>query len=177
VITLVTLATAVSLAAAQVSPQLTPGGPVRVQVDTDGARRWVHGALVSADADAVILVPVGHPGTVRLARGSLTRVEASAGTRTRTVHGVLLGGAIGASVGMAIGIAAGVKDCTGFCPPGVNGGTIAAATVILGGLGAVLGGAMGSASHSERWVDVAGPWAPAPGHRLGIAIMIPLGSP
>jgi hypothetical protein len=52
---------------------------------------------------------------------------------------------------------------------------MAAAALILGELGAVLGGAVGSTSHAERWVDVALPLALAAsrGRTLGITMAIP----
>jgi hypothetical protein len=162
----------------QAPPPLTPGSLIRVQVDTHGSPRWIQGTLVSAAVDSVLLVRAGHTDTLAFATGSLTRVETSAERRNRAGHGALVGGAIGAGLGLAIGIAAAAEDCSGFCAVESGEGTMATAAVILGVLGTAVGGAIGSVSHSERWVRVTMPIAlgATRGRRLGVAITIPFGS-
>jgi hypothetical protein len=161
----------------QAPPQLAPGSLVRVQTTVNGSPHSMRGTLVSAASDSVLLVSSGRTDTLTLATGSLTRVEISTERRSRAAHGALLGAAIGSSIGLAIVVAAAAEDCSNGCFVGADEGTMAGAALILGGLGACLGGAIGSASHTEHWVKVPVPLTIGVTRRMNpsVAITIPLG--
>jgi hypothetical protein len=125
----------------------------RVRLSTTTARAPLTGIVVARDGYGMTLAPeVGPP--LRVASASTTYLELSAG-RTRHTG---LGAWFGALVGVAAGITAGIDpadcdvDSPKFCS---RGEAMAVSTIILGGLGALLGRAI----TTERWVPLTiGAW-------------------
>jgi hypothetical protein len=163
---------------AQEGTPLRPGSRVQVHL-ADPTPRLVRGTLVSAEADSVLLLKDGGRDTLAFSTAGVTQVDTTAGRRTRTGHGALLGGGIGAAAGLGLALAATAEGCSGFCTD-PSPGEIGAVTLILGGVGAAVGALIGSATHTDRWLPASTPRmaigvAPTIG-RPGIALTLHIGA-
>jgi hypothetical protein len=146
---------------AQEPTALMPGSRVRVHLTTPQPR-LVRGRLVSADADSLRLLTESGRDTLAFSTVGVSQLDTTAGRRTRTGKGALLGAGIGAAAGLTLGLAATAEGCSGFCADPTPG-EIAAVSLILGGVGAGVGALIGSITHSDRWV-------PASKHRMAIGV-------
>ena len=163
---------------AQEDTSLRPGSRVQVHL-IEPKPRLVRGTLVSAEADSIRLLKDGRRETLAFSTAGVSQVDTTAGRRTRTGKGALLGAGIGAAAGLALGVAATIEGCSGFCTDPAPG-EIAAVSLIVGGIGAAIGALVGSATHTDRWVPASKPRmaievAPTIGKRR-IGLMLSIGA-
>jgi hypothetical protein len=109
---------------------------------------------------------------VTVPAGRVQRLEISLGRESNAGRGALIGLGVGAVTGLAVGIGCASSDTLFQC----SGGEVVESTVVFGLLGAGVGGLVGLASSSERWVKVAAvpvhvSLAP---HRLGLSVSLTL---
>jgi hypothetical protein len=162
-------------AAAQ-APPLPAGTRVRVTAPALGAAPRV-ASVLGYRADTLAVRPAGTGDSVVLAVGTITRLEASGGRRTRVRKGAGFGLLTGATAGALVG-AATHTACTGLCffntsraDDAMIGG------IVLGALGAVTGGVIGAVWRPERWHRIlptgrSSHLRVGPGHRGGFAVAV-----
>jgi hypothetical protein len=144
----------------------------RVRVTTDSGA-WI-GTLVHQDTSGLTLHGPGlsDSSAVTVPAGRVQRLEISLGRESNAGRGALIGLGVGAVTGLAVGIGCASSDTLFQC----SGGEVVESTVVFGLLGAGVGGLVGLASSSERWVKVAAvpvhvSLAP---HRLGLSVSLTL---
>ena len=115
---------------------------------------WVHGTLVSADADGIGLLPENAPplagSELRLPRGSVARLEVATGRKSRWLRGLVVGAALGVAMGFAIDVDPEKcqYDDNYACSRGEAVG-------ILGGVLGAVGAGVGAMVRTETWMPVA----------------------
>jgi len=124
---------------------------LRTQASPDG---WIKGALASADAGTISLVPEEAPplgaNRLRLPSDSVTRLEVLTGKKKQWLPGLL----IGAAAGLAMGFSEPVDpvqcefDQNTFCNRGV-------AVAAMGATSAAIGALVGSRFKKDVWTPVA----------------------
>ena len=164
---------------AQEGSRLAPGSRVQVHL-TDPKPHLVRGTLVGGATDSVRMLTRGGRDTLVFSSAAASQLDTTAGQRTRTGKGAVMGGAIGAGLGLALGIAAAAEGCSGFCTD-VGAGQVAGAALIFGGIGAAVGALIGSATHTDRWLPASKPWtvvvAPGIGEKgMGMRLTVGIGS-
>jgi hypothetical protein len=98
------------------------------------------------------------------------QLEISVGHQSNAGKGARIGLGVGAVTGLALGFGCASSDTLFQC----SGGEVVESTVVFGLIGAGVGGLVGLASSSERWVKV----APVPvhvslaPHRLGLSVSL-----
>jgi hypothetical protein len=125
---------------------LIPGQRLRVKTPAPDAN-WVVGMLLAVRGDSLALQRIGTHDTIWIAGEGLARLQRSLGRKSNDARGALIGLAIGGGLGMVA--------LRGSCWNCGSGEEVWGAGLIAG-VGALLGGMIGSASSSERWVDVWG---------------------
>ena len=141
------LSLAAAVALADDTVQLATGTRVRVTVPTGGGR--LVGTVLALDDKKLTLQVPGKTDTTVLRREDITKVEVSAGRRSRG-GGALIGAAIGAGAGALIGLAAGSDDPGTFIRISAGGKALFAA-IVLAPIGAVVGAAV---HPGERWKEL-----------------------
>ncbi len=141
--------------------QLASGTRVRVTVRTGGGRLvgtvlalndknlTLLGGVIPTPSRGLELQVPGKTDTTVLRREDITKVDVSAGRRSRG-RGALIGAAIGAGVGALLGLAAGSDDRSSFIrlSAGAKAALFCVVTVPVGALS-------GAASHPpERWKEL-----------------------
>jgi hypothetical protein len=127
-----------------------PGIGQRVRVTTDSGA-WV-GTLVQHDSTSITLHGPGlsDSAAVTLPLDRVRQLEISVGRQSNAGKGALIGFGVGAATGLALGIGCASSDSFFQC----NGSQVVESTVVFGFIGAGVGGLVGLASSSERWVKV-----------------------
>jgi hypothetical protein len=150
-----------AVAAVQADSLLHVGGKVRYKLEAPSAR-WRQGALAGLDGDTLRLV--GKDGVAQsVATPGIRTLQVGNGRRSNAGRGATIGGITGAMFGLGLGIAAAADNCKALCPVvDVGPEEVAAVTLILGAVGTGIGALIGTASHHDHWVDVAGPWSVGP---------------
>lgn len=153
---------AILLAAAMVgaddtaSPLATLAPGDRVKVKVLGNRETLVSTIESVTADQVILSPLGAGQPLRLSLGQLDRLEVARGSRTQWRKGALIGLIPGAVLGGLAGVLAQCDPYASSCDPDATlataGGLLGA--VVVGGATATVGGLIGLAFKTDRWVLV-----------------------
>jgi len=152
------------------APALAPGARVRVSSPSLGAEPVV-GTLVRQE-DGALWVDRGPSGSpTRIALEPVTRIEVSAGRRTRATQGALVGLAAGAVPGLLLTF--GDYDSDDDPSPGAVAAVGAAS-------GAALGAAIGWALKTEEWLPaerpaVAASITPLRGGGLGVSLRVSWG--
>jgi len=142
----------------------------RVRVTTDSGP-WI-GTLVHQDTSGLTLHGPGlsDSSAVTIPLDRVRQLEISVGRQSNAGKGALIGFGLGAATGLALGIGCASSDSLFQC----TGGQVIQATVVIGLVGAGVGGLLGLASSSERWEKIAaGPVhvSLAP-HRLGLSVSL-----
>lgn len=170
--TFASVAAALLLAAALAGPAAaqSPDVPrnVRVRLTLSGDREQRVVGVVLPDAGDSLMVRAGDSLAV-IPRARVQRVELPSRGGRRIGTGALIGFTAGVVVGAAAGVTC-TNDCQSEMPLILGAGA--------GGVGAILGGAVGALFRSERWTDAdqggsAVSVAPAAGGR-GVALGISL---
>jgi hypothetical protein len=146
-------ATAQDASPAGAASAVAPGA--RVRVTSPGGEPRV-GTLVALTPDTLVARwAAGDSGAVALAQ--VTGLEVSRGLRARPWQGAGYGLLTGAGIGGVIGLVS-YRGCGGRdnCIESGNAGTnAAAAALVIGAAGALVGGVVGALSRSEAWQPVA----------------------
>lgn len=108
---------------------------------------WIEGRVVAQDSEGLeILVD---EETVSVPLEKIDKLKISRGKASNASTGALVGGGLVGITGLALGIAMASDDFFD-----TTGADVAAATFVGFGIGAVIGGAIGSAIKTEKWDDV-----------------------
>lgn len=145
-----------------IGPEGIVGERARVSHVAESARPYV-GILRGLEDDTVTLET--EPGRLLpIPLSPAARLEISRGTRSNAGRGAVLGALIGGAGLALVGIVGCAGDDLGALDPSPEL-CAAGGAVLGGGVGALIGLAIGSASHSERWVEVdrTGPGTPGDG--------------
>lgn len=154
VISLGTIALLLSpvVASSQAPPALVPGSRVRI---TEKGSKPRAGAVVTADADTVVLKvdSAGKTATFSVAR--ISELEVSRGIKGHAGNGVLLGLVVGAGAGALVGSLACGGSSSCYSGSDDMQGPITLAAAGLGAVvGMVTGAVIGSNHKSESWEAV-----------------------
>ncbi len=144
--------------AAQQKTTVTPGSRIRASAPSVSSKPFV-GDVVGWESDSLIVdARVWQKGTrlnqqVKVAMGSLTKLEVSRGRKSRFLQGLGYGFLVGAVTGTVIGAASGDDDPSQFFSM-TAGEKAAVGAVSLGLLGGIVGGVIGLSSPAEKWEEV-----------------------
>ena len=142
--------------------QVMPPAGSRVRITSPELRGGIaHGFLEPSTADSLMF------SGERVSRASITRIEVSTGRKSHWLAGVGIGLVLGAGAGVAL-------TCPTYCGDIDNGFVVPLAAATLGGVGMLVGGLIGAATHSEHWSAASLPIvAIQPGiGRQGLAISV-----
>ena len=133
---------------------LAPGDRVRAEVL--GNRETLTATIESVTADELILRSTGRGQPLRLSLGQLDRLEVARGSRSQWRKGAVIGLIPGAVLG---GLAGALISCDPYASECNPDPTLAAAgglagALIVGGATATVGGLIGLAFKTDRWVKV-----------------------
>jgi len=141
-----------------------------VRVTTESGP-WI-GTLVHQDTSGLTLHGPGlsDSSAVTIPLDRVRQLEISVGHRSNAGRGALIGLGAGAATGLALGIGCASSDSFFQC----SGSQVVESTVVLGFIGAGVGGLVGLASSSERWEKVpAGPvHVSLVPHGLGLSVSL-----
>lgn len=152
-----TLMTSADLAAQQ-KTAVTPGSRIRASAPSVSSKPFV-GDVVAWESDFLVVdARVWQKGTrlnqqVKVAIGSLTKLEVSRGHKSRFLRGLGYGFLIGAAAGTVIGAASGDDDPSEWFAMSAGEKAVVGA-VSLGLLGGIVGGVIGLSSPAEKWEEV-----------------------
>lgn len=157
---------------AQPSGTITEGARVRITAPEIQTRPIV-GTLVGIEPGGLSLERDGDHRQELIPRTAVRKVEISAGRKSNTRKGALIGFTVGAALAGAFALALASGDWS------VGGGELARAVGILGGGGAAVGGLLGAAIKTERWEEsspeqVRVSVVPAPGGGVGVSVRLRL---
>lgn len=160
-ITALALVSIGSVVAAQTNgdPAVDIGSRIRLKTAPAAAYGWLSGRVVALSEDSLWLARTGTGKPRAVPLGSIRRLEVSRGRRSNLLKGLGIGLASGVVLGGAIGfIEGGDPPCeTGAFVPCFRFSAeekAAAYALVLGGVGALLGGVIGAVTHTERWAEV-----------------------
>jgi len=142
-------------AGAQAARTVREGERVRVHYAMHGS---AVGQLTRADADSVTVLAEGG-NRVTIPAASITQIDRSAGTKTHTLAGALIGG------GLCTALILVADDASNDQPLAVDDeGLETAAAVVVIGLGTLAGAFIGHLAKSEQWEP-----ATVPGATIGLS--------
>lgn len=108
---------------------------------------WVEGRVVTQDT--LTLEILLEEGTLVVPLEKIEKLKVSQGNGGNEEKGALIGGSLVGAAGLALGIAMASDDFFD-----TSGGDVMAATFLGFGVGAVIGGAIGTAIRTEKWDEI-----------------------
>jgi hypothetical protein len=135
---------------AQAAPVLEPGARVRVSTAPQASKpAWIVGTVIAVTGDRLAIRPQHDSGgPIDIARNTVTRLELSRGRHSKALTGLGVGFLVGAGTGAILGSAVlGGRDIAPSDAKLIGAG-------LVGGVGALIGLAVGAGSKSERWQPV-----------------------
>ena len=124
----------------------------RVRVTSDRLTLQVEGVVIALDEQNLVVDPTSPEGLIgaplRLTWDQVSRMEVSRGQRSTALKGALIGAGVGGAVGGLTFIGCGGEDSWVACSDAAK------ATVVMLGLGTVVGALISSGGKKDRWEEV-----------------------